>query len=65
MAEKLKDVAKRAVEQHDVELFGRVVDQLRTLGLNYTQCAEYFQKHANIDQDQYESLCYECDTQGM
>jgi hypothetical protein len=60
----LSEAAKQAVENNDVQLLGKVVEQLRMKrGLNYEQCMKYVRTHTGIEADKYEAMLYEADTQ--
>ena len=60
----IKEAAQKAVQTHDIRMFGAVVDQLRTMGFDYKSTAEFFRKNTGIDAHTFESFCYESDSSG-
>ena len=60
----LKEAAQSAVRNHDVGRFGKVVDQLRTMGFDYESAAAFFHKTTGISRDEFETLSYEADQLG-
>lgn len=63
---KLESTIARAIDHHNPESAGRVVDNLRALGWNYDQVlAEVQRVRPQVTAGEWDSLLYEADMAAM
>lgn len=57
----LKEAVRKAVATNNLVMAEQVLEQLIGLGFNYEDCANFFKKNCGLDDEQFDSFCYEID----
>ena len=59
----VNDMLAKAIKERNLRVIARTIDMLRAQGMRYAEVAQLACKAGNIDEREWETLCYEADTQ--